>query len=99
MKILDKKSELTNKLYNDLSTKIEDLETSVKQDLKKSKLDTEKINSSLRTCSEKVEEYQVNLSKEHKGLKNELNQIISNISSLKDSIKEDVEKQNKVNNM
>jgi DNA repair exonuclease SbcCD ATPase subunit len=93
---LDKKSELTNKLYNDLTTKIEDLEVSTQQDIKKTKLDTDKINASLKTYNEKCEELQNNFTRENKTLKNEVNQIMSNIGELKDSTKGEAEKQNKV---
>jgi len=94
--VLDKKSELTNKLYNELSTKIEDLETSVKQDLKRSKLDSDKINSSQKSCHEKIEELQNTISKETSIIKNEVNQISATTSELKEVLKGDIEKHSKV---
>lgn len=94
--VLDKKSELTNKLYNDLSTKIEDLEISLKQDLKKAKLDIEKINSSQKSCSEKIDEHSNRFSKETKSLSNEVNQLTATTGELKDTLQGDIEKQNKV---
>jgi len=94
--VLDKKSELTNKLYNELSTKIEDLEISVKQDLKRTKVDTDKINSSLKSCHEKIEELQNTVSKETLVLKNEVNQLSSTTGEWKEVIKGDLERQIKV---
>jgi len=94
---LDKKSELTNKLYNDLTTKIEDLEISVKQDLKRTKLDTDKINLSLKSYCEKIEEQHNDFSKETKNLTNEVNLLNSTTSELKEKIKAAAEKNDKVN--
>ena len=72
------------------------MEISVKQDIKKTKQDTDKINSSLRTCSEKLEEYHTSFTRENKVLTNDFSQITSNTSELKDNIKGDIDKQNKV---
>jgi hypothetical protein len=72
------------------------LEVSTQQDIKKTKLDTDKINASLRTYSDKFEEIQNSYNRENKALKSEVNQILLNIGELKDNMRGETEKQNKV---
>jgi len=52
----DKKSELTNKLYNDLASKIEDLDGDVKKEVKKTKAELDKINMQVKSMETKLDE-------------------------------------------
>ena len=53
---LDKKSELTNKLYNDLAAKIEDVDSNLQKEVKKTRGDAEKSNKDLARLQIGVDE-------------------------------------------
>merc|ERR1740131_284605 len=46
---MDKKSELTNKLYNELSGKIDEVDTNLKKDVIKLKSDFERVNTDIKS--------------------------------------------------
>ena len=66
---LDKKSELTNKLYNDLSAKIDDVDGSLQKETKRTRGDLEKILKDLKSTQSKCDDISV---KEIKVLREEL---------------------------
>ena len=53
---LDKKSELANKLYNDLSAKIDDVDASLQKETKKTRSDLEKISKDIKSTQTKLTE-------------------------------------------
>merc|ERR1719474_1844535 len=53
---IDKKSELTNKLYNELASKIDDVDDTLKKDIKKTKADLDKANIQIKSLSGSVDE-------------------------------------------
>ena len=56
---LDKKSELTNKLYNDLSAKIDDVDASLQKETKRTRGDLEKILKDLKSTQSKCDDISV----------------------------------------
>ena len=56
---LDKKSELTNKLYNDLSAKIDDVDGSLQKETKRTRGDLEKILKDLKSTQSKCDDISV----------------------------------------
>jgi len=85
---LDKKSELSNKLYNDLSSKIDDVDANLKKEVKKTRSDIEKCTKDIKTVQSKTEDTDTSSTKELKSLKEELNTLKSNISEVKSSTKD-----------
>jgi hypothetical protein len=68
----------------------------VKQDVKKIKLDTDKINVSLKSHCEKIEDQHNVLSKETKNLVNDVNHLSSVTSEHQIKIKTEADKHDKV---
>ena len=77
---LDKKSELTNKLYNDLSAKIDDVDSSLQRETKRTRGELDKILKDLRSTQSKCEDISV---KEIQSLKEDLSGLRSVTSEVK----------------
>ena len=85
---LDKKSELTNKLYNDLSAKIDDVDASLQKETKKTRSDLEKISKDIKSTQTKSDELGVSSTKDIKLIKDDLNTLKTNITEVKNSSKD-----------
>ena len=85
---LDKKSELTNKLYNDLSSKIDDVDASLQKETKKTRSDLEKISKDIKSTQTKTDELGASNTKDLKLIKDDLNTLKMNISEVKNSSKD-----------
>ena len=81
---VDKKSELTNKLYNDLATKIEDVDSNLQKEVKKSRGDAEKCNKDLARLQIGVDE----ATKEVKFLKEDVTAIKMSLAEVKNCPKD-----------
>ena len=84
---LDKKSELTNKLHNDLIIKIEDVDSNLKREVRKTRTDIEKYNQDLKRMQSKLEETTDVSAKELIAIKEDVNRVKSN-SDLKSLTKD-----------
>ena len=82
---LDKKSELTNKLYNDLAAKIDDVDSSLQRETKRTRADLDKMLKDVRSTQSKCDDISV---KEIKVLREELTGLGSVSSELKTCTKE-----------
>jgi len=69
---IDKKSELTNKLYNDLASKIDEVDDSFKKEIKKNKTDLEKTNNQIKELRSTVEEKNSCLTRDITSLKDDV---------------------------
>ena len=69
---LDKKSELTNKLYNDLSAKIDDVDSSREKETKSTRAQLDKILKDVKSTQSKCEDISL---KEIKVLREELSEL------------------------
>jgi len=98
---IDKKSELSNKLYNDLSAKIDDVDNNQKKELKKTRSDIEKCSKDIKNIETKCDECQSSSLKDIKTIKDEINIIKSSTNDVKNvnkdisSIKSDCDKNTK----
>ena len=81
---VDKKSELTNKLYNDLATKIEDVDSNLQKEVKKTRGDAEKSNKDLARLQIGVDE----ATKEVKFLKEDVTAIKMSMAEVKNCPKD-----------
>ena len=81
---VDKKSELTNKLYNDLATKIEDVDSNLQKEVKKTRGDGEKCNKDLARLQIGVDE----ATKEVKFLKEDVTAIKMSLAEVKNCPKD-----------
>ena len=95
---LDKKSELTNKLYNDLSAKIDDVDASFQKETKRTRGDLDKILKDLKCTQSKCDDISVKdiqvLREELTGLKS-VNTEVKSCSKELSLIKTDCDKHSK----
>ena len=76
---VDKQSELSNKLYNDLAAKIEDVDSHVQKEVKKTRSDSEKSNKDVARLQISVEE----ATKEIKFVKEDMVSVKLNMADIK----------------
>ena len=76
---VDKKSELSNKLYNDLAMKIEDVDSNLEKEVKRSRSDSDKYNKDLAKLTIGVDEG----AKEVKFMKEDITAIKLNVAEVK----------------
>jgi chromosome segregation ATPase len=81
---VDKKSELSNKLYNDLAVKIEDVDSNLQKEVKKTRSEAEKSNKDLTRLQISVDE----ANKEVKFLKEDATAIKMNVAEMKNCPKD-----------
>jgi len=85
---IDKKSELSNKLYNDLSAKIDDVDVNLKKEVKKTRSDIEKCNKDMKNIQSKCDEVESASTKDIKSIKDELTVIKTSSADLKNCSKD-----------
>jgi len=85
---IDKKSELSNKLYNDLSAKIDDVDNNINKEVKKTRSDIEKCNKDIKNIQSKCDEVESASTKDIKVIKDEMNVIKTNTAEVKNSSKD-----------
>jgi len=88
---LDKKSKLSNQLFNDLSTRIDDVESSISKQSKTTKTEFDKINNNIKDVSTTASMQQNNnsqLSKDMTMIKTDMGTVKSLIGDVKSIIKD-----------
>jgi len=85
---IDKKSELSNKLYNDLSAKIDDVDVNLKKEVKKTRSDVEKCNKDIKNIQSKCDEVESASTKDIKLIKDDLNVVKTSTTEMKSCSKD-----------